>query len=180
MNTYLSLLRGINVSGQKKVPMAELKKIYESLKFNAVHTYIQSGNVVFQSKDKMEGLSSKIEKQIFNIFQFEVPVIHKTATDLEKTLNENPFLKEPDLQENKLYVVFLFEEPAKELIEKIQAYQTLSDRFEIIGMNVYLYCPDGYGHTKLNNNFFENKLKVKGTTRNWRSVNELYKLMLSK
>jgi len=179
MNTYLSLLRGINVSGQKKVPMAELKKLYESLKFDAVKTYIQSGNVIFQSKDKIETLSPKIEKQIFKIFQFEVPVIHKTAADLERTLNENPFLKESDLQENKLYVVFLFEEPDKELVEKMQVYQTLSDRFAIIGTNVYLYCPDGYGNSKLNNNFFENKLKVKGTTRNWRSVNELHKLMLS-
>lgn len=180
MNTYLSLLRGINVSGQKKVPMADLRALYETLKFENVSTYIQSGNVVFQSKEKIEKLSPKIEKAIQEKFHFEVPVIHKIATDLEKVLKENPFLKEKDLQENKLYVAFLYDEPSKDLVEKIQTYQTPADRFAIIGTNVYLYCPNGYGNTKLNNNFFENKLKVKATTRNWRSVNELLKIMQHK
>lgn len=177
MNTYLSMLRGINVGAQKKVLMADLKIAYEELKFKAVTTYIQSGNVVFQTKENVNTLPSKIEKKILEKFGFEVPIILKTEEDLIRTLHENPFLKEKELQLDKLYVTFLYDAPKPELMEKLQAFQTLADRFAIVGETVYLYCPNGYGTSKLNNNFFESKLNVKATTRNWRSVNELLKLM---
>lgn len=177
MNTYLSLLRGINVSGQKKVPMAELKSMYEKLGYEKVKTYIQSGNVVFQTKAKRETLCPSIEKAIEETFHFEIPVIHKTTQELRKAIHENPFLKEKEEQENKLYICFLFEIPAPDLVEKLQNIQNEEGHLACMGDVIYLYLPEGYGKSKLNNNFIESKLKIKATTRNWRSANELLKLM---
>lgn len=178
MSILLAMLRGINVSGQKKVPMAELKQLFEDMKFKNTRTYIQSGNVVFESKETDEAvLSKKIGKKILEKFGFEVPVVIRTAEEIATVLKKNPFLKEKGVAEDRLYVSFLAEIPAKELLEKIKVPDGTSDRFIISGKEVYLYCPGGYGETKLSNNFFESKLKVKATTRNWRTTNELIKLM---
>lgn len=179
MAKYLSLLRGINVSGQKKILMADLKKLYENAGFLNVVTYIQSGNVIFDTTSGLEKATSVIEKSIREKYGFDVTIFIKTAAELEKVLYENPYLKEKNIQENKLYVTFLAEESSPEHIQKIQDFQSAADRFAITGKNIYLYCPDGYGTSKLSNNFFENKLKVRATTRNWKSVNELYKMVRS-
>lgn len=173
------MLRGINVGG-KKVPMVELREVYDALKFKNIRTYIQSGNVLFETKKTEEAALSKVlEKKIAARFGFDVPVVIRTAGELASVLKKNPFLKEKNLQEDKLYITFLAEIPAKELLEKIKVPDGSPDRFEIAGKEIYLYCPGGYGETKLSNNFFESKLKVKATTRNWRTSNELMKMMSS-
>jgi uncharacterized protein (DUF1697 family) len=178
MKTYLSMLRGINVSGQKKIPMAELKSIYEDLEFKNVTTYIQSGNVIFQTENELE-LSKRIERKIEENFKFHVPVIIRTNTEMEMILTENPFLKEKNINVERLHVTFLNESPAVGNLEKLKAISCENDTFVILGKDIYLYCPNGYGRTKLNNNFFENKLKVTATTRNWRTVCELAKISKS-
>ncbi len=178
MKTKLSLLRGINVSGQKKVPMNELKSLYEELGFKAVLTYIQSGNVIFNiNNDNEDDIAENIEKAIVGRFGFQVPVLIRNEEEMKSIINSNPFMKEKEIDETKLYVTFLENIPSKDNIEKTESYHYEPDRFYVSGKEVYVYCPGGYGRTKLNNNFFENKLKVKATTRNWRSVNELLKIM---
>jgi len=177
MVTYLSMLRGINVGG-KKVPMAELREVYEALKYKNVRTYIQSGNVLFDTKATDEdALSATLEKKITARFGFEVPVVIRTEKELAAVLKKNPFLKEKNLQEDKLYITFLAEIPSKELLEKIRVPEGSGDQFQVSGKEIYLYCPGGYGETKLSNSFFEKKLKLKATTRNWRTSNELLKMM---
>ncbi len=178
MPVYLAMLRGINVSGQKKVPMAELKAVVESLKFKQVRTYIQSGNVVFDAPStEPEKLALQLEKKINAHFKFEVPVIIRSPEEIEKVLKKNPFLKEKEIDTSRLYVTFLKESPSKELSSKLSAVSFDPDRFIIQGNEIYLHCPVSYGNSKLTNNFFENKLKIGATTRNWRSLNELNKLM---
>ena len=177
MGVIISMLRGINVSGQKKVPMKELKTLYEGLGFTNVSTYIQSGNVIFETGEKKaDALPKKIEKAIHDHFGFEVSVIHRTPKELKAVLDGNPFLAGTEVQADKLYVTFLAQEPLPELVEKAQAHQTDADRFAVLNRETYLYLPDGYGRTKLHNNFMESKLKVTATTRNWKTVNELYNL----
>lgn len=179
MKVIVSLLRGINVSGQKKVPMKELKALYEALGFGHVSTYIQSGNVIFTTTEKaVDKLPQKVERKIREHFGFDVSVIHRTPEELERVLAGNPFLAEKDLQENKLYVAFMANAPDAALVDKAQAYQTPADRFAVIDRETYLYLPDGYGNSKLHNNFFESKLKQVATTRNWRTVNILYNMAL--
>ncbi|RNI36273.1 DUF1697 domain-containing protein [Hanamia caeni] len=175
MQTFISILRGINVSGQKKILMADLKKLYESLKFSEVKTYIQSGNLVFKSDSKISDiqLARKIEKAISTKYKFEVPVIIRTKEELEKILSQNSFTKEKNIDVKKLHVTFLSETPDGGKIEQIKEVDFSPDRFIIKGKEIYLHIPGSYGETKLSNKFFENKLKVSATTRNWNTVNKL-------
>ena len=175
MNTFISILRGINVSGHNKIPMAELKVLYKELGFSGITTYIQSGNVIFRHKSGKD-LAKKIEQKIFERFSFKVPVVIRTVHELKQVLADNPFLKEKDNDVAKLHVTFLSTEPQKVNIDAASNFNYEPDKFNIAGREVYVYCPGGYGNTKLTNNFFENKLKVTATTRNWRTINELYKL----
>jgi uncharacterized protein (DUF1697 family) len=181
MPVLLAMLRGINVSGQKKVPMLQLKAMFEDLKFKNVRTYIQSGNVIFESKETNEAaLSKKISKKILEEFGFEVSVVVRTADELLSVIKKNPFIKEKNVLLDRLYISFLSEAPVKENLEKIRLPEGTTDRFVIAGKEVYLYCPGGYGETKLSNNFFENKLKVVATTRNWKTTNTLLEMMNAK
>ena len=182
MSIYISILRGINVSGQKKILMADLKKLFEDLKFSNVVTYIQSGNVAFNTNKKQSNaaLATQIEKAIAKQYSFEVPVIVRSAEEIAFVLNNNPFLKDAKKNKaillDKLHVTFLAEIPEQKNIDAISSFVFKSDEFYIINQEVYLYTPGGYGETKLSNIFFESKLKVKATTRNWNTVNKLVEL----
>jgi uncharacterized protein (DUF1697 family) len=177
METFISILRGINVSGQKKIQMADLKALYEDLKFKDVTTYIQSGNVIFKGKSSSDQkLAKRIEDAIYERYNFNVPVIIRTVEEMEHAISVNPFLKQSKIDIEKLHITFLAEIPEQENVESIRNINYSPDRFIIIDKEVYLYCPNGYGITKLSNNFFEQKLKIKATTRNWRTVNKLFEM----
>ncbi len=176
MPVFLSILRGINVSGQKQIKMVDLKKLYEELGFKNVKTFIQSGNVVFESNSAAK-LSQKIEEKIKAHYSFDVPVIIRTKEELQRAIDHNPFLKKKNIALDKLHITFLAEQPEKENIKATEVYDYAPDEFHISDKEVYVYCPNGYGNTKINNTFFEKKLKVGATTRNWKTSNELLKLM---
>lgn len=174
MTTYIAILRGINVSGHKPIKMEALRVSCEELGFKKVKTYIQSGNIVFQFKKiKPSELESILASKIKVSFGFDVPVIVKEAEEVYTVLKTNPFLTKRKEDITKLHVTFLNQEPDKSLIDKIKVGQYASDEFIVIGKTIYLFCPNGYGNTKLNNSFFENKLKVIATTRNWKTITEL-------
>lgn len=178
MSLILAMLRGINVSGQKKVPMVELKAMFEEMKFKNVTTYIQSGNVVFDAgKADPAALKSKLENKIQKTFGFDVSVILRTAEEMKNAIQSCGYAKEQNIDMSRVYVAFLEEAPAKENLAKLKTFDFPPDRFEVKGKEVYMHCPVSYGNSKLNNNFFESKLKVVATTRNWKSVNELFKLL---
>jgi len=178
---YISILRGINVSGQKKIKMADLKMLFENQGFSAVVTYIQSGNVVFASEisDKVT-LKGKIEKMIASQYGFDVPVIIRTHLVFKRTIADCPF-GEVDLIENgtKVLLTLLAESPTTENIAKLMTYVKAPEQLIVKGKHVYLFCPNGYGRSKLSNVFIENKLKVQATTRNWKTVLKLFELSLS-
>ncbi len=180
MQTFISILRGINVSGQKKILMTDLKSLYEGLKFSNVKTYIQSGNVSFKTKEKLSDvqLAGKIEKAIYKRYSFEVPVIIRNEDELKKIISSNPFMREKNNDAKRLYVTFLSEIPAKENIRSVESIDFLPDKFIFIGKEIYLRVANGYGETKISNNFLEKKLKVKATTRNWNTVNQLLEMAL--
>jgi uncharacterized protein (DUF1697 family) len=177
METIISILRGINVGGKNKIPMVELKALYEKSGFKNIATYIQSGNVVFSAdKKELNSLPEKINKMIFTKYGFNVPVIVRTIDEMQSVINRNPLLKNKGIDIEKLHVTFLSDNSSNIHLEKIKEYQYLPDEYIITGREVYIYCPNGYGITKLSNTFFENKLKVTATTRNWRTVNELLRI----
>ncbi|MFN8283904.1 MAG: DUF1697 domain-containing protein [Chitinophagales bacterium] len=175
MVTFICILRGINVSGKNKILMQDLKALFESMSFKNVKTYIQSGNVVFDAKST-KNLETIIQQKIKEQYGFDVPVIIRTVDEITSILKQNPYLKQKNIELDKLHITFLSEQPSKENLTKINTYNFEPDVFEIIGNDVYLHCPNGYGNTKLSNTFFENKLKVTATTRNWKTVNEIAKL----
>ncbi len=174
---YISILRGINVGGRRKILMADLKSIYEKLGSTNVITYIQSGNVIFDLKKKVEEkkFAQKIATAIIKQYDFEVSVQVKTMDQIKSTLTSNPFLKRKDLAKEKLHVTFLAEIPETSNVEKITAIDYAPDEFQIIGQDVFIHC-EKYGKTKLNNGFFERKLRVSATTRNWKTINKLLDL----
>ncbi len=179
MTTYISILRGINVSGQKLVKMEVLRKLYEDLGFSQITTYLQSGNVIFNFNDEDPGkLSRKIFDEIRNNIGFEVPVIVLTIDNLKQIIDNNPFTKDPNLNLSDLYVTFLASTPLKFDLQGIFDKRQNGEDCFLSNNAVYLYCPNGYGRTKLTNNFLESKLKVVATTRNWKTTNELLKLAL--
>ncbi|MDX2003482.1 MAG: DUF1697 domain-containing protein [Chitinophagales bacterium] len=178
MQTYIAILRGINVSGHRPVNMKALKALLESEGFTDVTTYIQSGNLVFRHATTAEDmLVAHLEGIIQHKFGFEVPVIVRTATDWKRAAYHNPFLKEKGIDTDKLHITFLAAEPSPENLGKTNTYNYEPDRFIVHGREVYIYAPGGYGNTKLNNTFFESKLKVSATTRNLKTVNKLLELI---
>jgi len=177
---YISILRGINVGGNRKILMKDLKVLFEKLGFAEVETYIQSGNVVFESDQKLStaDLEVKIQQAITEPFGFDVPVIVRTADEWAKSIGNNPFWKEKEADIDRLHLTCLKEFPSLELIEKIKSFQFLPDRYEIIGKDVFIFCAAGYGTSKLTNPFFESKLKVPATTRNWKTVMKLHEMIV--
>lgn len=172
MNTYISMLRGINVSGQKKIRMADLKNLYESLGLAGVETYVQSGNVIFESNETdIQKLRDSIESQIEATFGFSVPVLMRSAEDFRRIIQSHPFKNE---EPTRVLVTFLYEQPDQSKLVDLSHYEDKVDKFAIGEQEIFLFCPGGYGKTKLSNTFLEKKLGVTATTRNWKSVNALY------
>lgn len=180
MDKYISILRGINVSGNRKILMKDLKVLFEKMGLLKVETYIQSGNVVFESDLKWSNadLEVKIQQAIIETFGFDVPVIVRSADEWAKSIANNPFWKEEDADIDRLHLTCLKEVPSPELLEKIKLFHFLPDRYEIIGKDVFIFCAAGYGTSKLTNPFFESKLKVPATTRNWKTVLKLHEMVL--
>jgi len=174
MNTYISMLRGINVSGQKKIRMADLKSLYESLGLDNVQTYVQSGNVVFDSDEQdIDKLRNSIETQIEKQFGFSVPVLIRTMVDFKRVVENHPFAQEEAI---RVLVTFLYEIPEESKWKELSHHKDKVDQFVLGEQEIFLFCPGGYGKTKLSNTFFEKKLDVVATTRNWKSVNTLYEI----
>jgi uncharacterized protein (DUF1697 family) len=172
---YISILRGINVSGQKKILMADLKSLYESLNFENVITYIQSGNVIFDSRLKNKNeLKIIIEVAIEKKFKFHVPIVIRTKTDFKNIINKQPFTGISSEKDGTIMLVtFLSEKPSEMKVTDFQQYVKAPEKLVIKGTEVYLYCPNGYGKSKLTNNFIEKKLGVDATTRNWKSIHKI-------
>ena len=173
MPTYIALLRGINVSGQKKIKMADLRTHLSELAYADIRTYIQSGNIVFSSPlREIPVLEAQIVEKIQEKYGFDVPVMIREPKDFTSVLERNPMPAER-YDHKRLYATFLDEEPASEKLQKLAEVDYSPEEYIVDGRMIYFYSPHGYGRAKMNNNFFEQKLKVKATTRNWNTVNKL-------
>lgn len=176
MQIQIAILRGINVGGHKKIIMADLKLLFEELGFAEVKTYVQSGNVVFSPPNPRRGkdaLSTIIYEGIKNQFGFEVPVLVKNISELEEILAGCPFSEEKKVSS---YFTLLNETPSKNLVKEIMDHTYPNEEFVISKNCVYFFSENGYGNAKCNNNFFEKKLKVSATTRNYRTLIKLIAL----
>jgi uncharacterized protein (DUF1697 family) len=172
LQTWIALLRGINLGARNKVPMAELRELFEELGAEDVKTYVQSGNVVFHSSLARDKLKRAIEDAIRSRFGLDIMVVLATKEELDALVAANPFAADqPD--PTKLHVTFLAEAPRG---DPLAERRFEPDDFLVAGVAVYLHCPQGYGRSKLSNAFFEKQLGVAATTRNWRTVTALAEL----
>ena len=178
MNRKIGILRGINVGGKRKILMADLKSMCENLGLKNVRTYIQSGNLIFNSDKPNSVLENDLEKAIAENYGFDVPVIVRTEKELENSIKNNPFFDE-NTDIKQLHMTFLKEKPSKETIENARAFNFEPDKFKIIDREVFLLCAGKYHKSKLTNNFLEKQLKVGATTRNWTTVTKLSELSKS-
>jgi uncharacterized protein (DUF1697 family) len=177
MTTYIAFLRGINVGGQKKIPMSQLKTMLESLGFSEVSTYIQSGNIVLKSSVSLPPKVSEIIREgIVKDFGFGVPVLVTSLPELDEIINGCPFEEPYTLETKKWYYVLLLEPPSNKLAYALRQEEFPNEHFVISEKCVYLRCGQGHGQTKCNNNFFEKKLKVTATTRNHRTMMTLLEM----
>ena len=177
MNTYISILRGINVSGKNLIKMEALRNTYENLGFVNVTTYVQSGNVIYSTPDSnITEMEEKIVNEIEKDYGIVVPVMVMSDKKLIQIINQNPFITDPRKEITYLHVTFLSSQVNNTDIKTIEEKKQENEEVVLNGDVVYLYCPNGYGKTKLNNNFLESKLKVTATTRNWKTTNELLKI----
>jgi uncharacterized protein (DUF1697 family) len=177
MNTSIALLRGINVSGQRMINMKDLKALFQKAGFENVMTYIQSGNIVFGSEEKnTKTLAKKIRQMIQDHYGFDVPVMVLSREDIVDIIEHNPY-NDGKKDTAKLHVTLLDDTPDAKLLVSTRDEKYQSDEFHIEKKIIYLYCPDGYGMTKFSTMFFEKKLGVTATTRNWKTIEALQKLV---
>ncbi|WNS41684.1 DUF1697 domain-containing protein [Paenibacillus sp. MMS20-IR301] len=174
MITYIALLRGINVGGHKLIKMQELKALFSSLQYENVRTYIQSGNVVFESGETSAGqLAEAISRGIEETFGFEVPVIIRTLEELEAAIAGNPFpLTQPE-EFKRLYVSFLETEPAAEALEKIRPYEDGADKLCVHGKEMYTLYEVSVSESPLFKVPLDKLLGTTLTARNWNTLNKV-------
>lgn len=172
---YIALLRGINVGGNRKIKMLDLRAMCENMGLQEVQTYIQSGNIIFESSEAATSvLEEALKAKIETTFGFDVPVMVMTQAYLKAVVENNPFLQQAaDLDIKFLHVTFLAAQPAEDLVKALAEKDYGTDEFQVIDNRVYLYFPNGYGRTKLTNTVFEKKLQVAATTRNWKTLGKL-------
>ena len=175
MNKYIVLLRGINVGGHNKLPMADLRTLLSKNNYKNVHTYIQSGNVILESDKDSNFISSHIKELINASFGYSIPVICLSVNKLMEAYNNNPFFSS-ETDTKTLHLTTLKDIPKKELIDLLNIPIYKNEQYTIYKNFVYLYTPDGFAKTKFSNERFEKQLNTVASSRNWKTITKLIEL----
>jgi uncharacterized protein (DUF1697 family) len=174
MPVVISLLRAVNVGGHAVIKMADLKSLYESLKFRDVQTYVQSGNVVFRTENTdLKLLGKKIQTAIEKRFKVTPGVLLRTAKDLRSIVAANPFAKRSDVSPAKLLVYFLHEELSRATATELKKLPPNAEELIPARRELYIYFPDGMGKSRLPWRAVEKLCIMPGTGRNWNTVTKL-------
>jgi uncharacterized protein (DUF1697 family) len=169
-DSWVALLRAVNVAGKNKLPMKELAAIFSGAGCSEVRTYIQSGNVVFCAKPPLaRKLAALAGGAIEERFGFSTPVILRSAAELREATARNPFLRAGS-DPSTLHVAFLAGEPAAAAVAALDPNRSPPDAFTVRGREIYLMLPNGVGRSKLTNQYFDSRLGTPSTVRNWRTV----------
>ncbi len=160
------------MTGHNSIKMTDLSLLYKRLGYTENKTYIQSGNVIFKSRGLLteKETAQQIEAEILRKFRYSVPVMIRSVIELRGLFEKNPYLSEPGFDASKMAVVFLHDEVTDTQMEIMRNISYPPDKYQISGREIFIYCPNGFGRTKLYTNFFEDKMKVTGTARNWKTV----------
>ncbi|HVN18329.1 MAG TPA: DUF1697 domain-containing protein [Dongiaceae bacterium] len=171
MPVLISMLRGVNVGPHNRIKMHALRALYASLKLEDARTYVQSGNIIFRTKEKnTPQLATKIRTAILKKFRFSPEVVIRTADELRKAIDANPFPDMAKSEPGKLLVTFLAAEPPRDAVANLDKFKEYPEKLHLNGRELYIYFPNGAGKSKLPWSAVEKLLKVSGTARNWNSV----------
>ncbi|MEI2316612.1 DUF1697 domain-containing protein [Bacillus paramobilis] len=171
MTIYITLLRGINVGGHKVIKMADLKQMFESIELKQVKTYIQSGNIVFESEKDVDFLNKRIQSEIKNVFGFDVPVMLRTHEEFINMIKRCPYEADSLLEGESIHVAFLANELSEKEKDQLLMQKNETEDCYIHEKVVYLFFKNSIRNSKLMNQF--QKLYTPATVRNWRTVNKL-------
>jgi uncharacterized protein (DUF1697 family) len=171
---FVAMLRGINLGNHNRMKMEDLRSLVTALGFEEPHTYLQSGNVVFRGRGRSESVGDALEEAIARELGLSVPVVVRSARQMAKVVETNPMVATGE-DPAKLHVTFLAGRPTADRVRGLRSTKVKSrrDRFEVVGAEVFVACPTGYGTTSYDNAFFERNLGTVATTRNWRTVRTL-------
>lgn len=170
MQTFIALIRGINVGGHKKVKMAELKTACEGLGLHEVRTLLQSGNVIFRTA---RAGRAKLAAEIEGVLGVEARVILRSAEELRDAIAANPMKEEAQRGPSHFVVVFLSERPTEAAMKALRDAYAGPESMQLHGAEIYIHYGEGMGTSKLTNVLIERKLGVTGTARNWNTVTKL-------
>ncbi len=172
MPAYAALLRAINLGSRNKIAMPDLRQLFEKLGAEDVGTHVQSGNVVFRIAERSPSkVAAAIEEGIADEFGHDIKVLVRTKAELARIVADSPFAKKAD--STKVHVTFLLDEPDADRVAGIDQSKYEPDELAVVGREVHLHCPNGYGRSKLSNAFLEKRLATAATTRNWKTVTTL-------
>lgn len=177
MPVLISMLRGVNLGPHNRIKMDALRALCESLKLEGARTYIQSGNIIFRTKEKNSpALAKKIQNAIERKFGFAPPVILRTAVEMREALASNPFAKRRDIDPAKVLITFLAAEPGAEAQASLVKFKDYPEEVKLKGRELYIYFPNGAGKSKLPWSQVEKLLKMTGTARNLNSVAQMLEI----
>ena len=166
---HIALFRGINVGGKNRLPMKDLVAVLENMGCRRVHTYIQSGNAVFDSPEPHPAtLSHQIKAEIERRFGFAPFILLLSPAEIEAAVRNNPF-PDAEVDPSHLHLAFLASAPSNPDLDRLESLRAGSERFRLLGRVFYLHAPDGYGNSKLAA-ASERVLGVSATDRNWTTV----------
>ncbi|HEY3937412.1 MAG TPA: DUF1697 domain-containing protein [Bryobacteraceae bacterium] len=174
MRVVISMLRGINLASHNRVKMDALRTLYESLELEDPTTFLQSGNVIFKTRERnLVRLAKKIEDGIERTFGFHSDIILRTTEEVREAVAKNPFVRQAKDEPSKLLVTFLVSEPSAEARASVLKIKCEPEELRIGGRELYIYFPDGMARPKLSIPVIERVLKTSGTGRNWNTVMKL-------
>lgn len=177
MPVIICMLRGVNVGGRNMIKMEALKALCVSLKLKDPQTYVQSGNVTFNTGEKdLVKLARRIQDAIENTAGFRPDVMLRTLPEMQEVVARNPFAKRSGIEPGKLLVNFLAADPGKEARQKALAIKVGPEEMHLIGREAYIYFPNGQGRSKFPWAGIERTLGTSGTGRNWNSVTKMLEM----
>lgn len=177
MTAIVGLLRGVNLAGRARVPMAELRDVATALDLDGVRTYLQSGNLLFEAPaERADEVRSDLERAVAKTFGLEIPILVRTRDELAATVAGNPYAGVED-DPTRVHAVFLADHPADERVAELETERFRPDTFWVSERVVYVHYPGGAGRSKLTIDYFERRLATTATARNWNTVTKLLALM---
>lgn len=175
MQTYICLLKGINIGGNNRIKMDDLKSLFTSCGLLNPRTYIQSGNIAFESIKTPNELQKLISDEILKVLDLKITSIVKSKSDWNKIIDLNPFVHLHPIEH--LHLTLLKDAASLDQLNEISKHDFTPDKFQVKDTEFYICCNLKYSDTKLTNAFIEKQFKTKATTRNWKTVLAIQELL---